>query len=158
MATVTLRDVTTADLDILFRHQLDPESIQMAGFTPEDPSDRDAFDNRWERIFADPNLVRKVIVVEDEIVGSISCHSWYGQPEVGYWIDRPHWGKGYASWALGQLLEIVGERPLFAVAASDNLGSIRILERAGFVESERRHSFANARLEEIEEIQFILQV
>lgn len=156
MATVTLRDVTTEDLDTLFQQQLDDESNHMAGFTSEDPSDRDAFDNRWERIFADEGLVRKVIVVDSEIVGNISCHSWYGQPEVSYWVDRPHWGKGYASAALGQLLEIATERPLFAVAAADNLGSIRILERAGFMETERRHSFANARGEEIEEIQFVL--
>jgi RimJ/RimL family protein N-acetyltransferase len=53
------------------------------------------------------------------------------QPEVTYWVDRTQWGKGIASAALPILLAETAERPLYARAASDNVGSLRVLEKAG---------------------------
>lgn len=130
MASVTLRDVQIQDLDILFAQQLDEESIRMAAYTPMDPTDRPAFDARWERILADEAITKKVILDGETVVGSVFCHNWYGQPEVGYWIDRPHWGRGYASEALRQILDIVPDRPLYAMIAADNEASKWVVEKA----------------------------
>lgn len=157
MANVSLRDVTGEDLDLLFELQLDADSNRMAGFTPEDPGDRGAFDERWDRIFADEELTKKVVVADGEIVGSIFCHSWYGRPEVAYWIDRKHWGKGYATAALRALLHLVDGRPLFAMIGADNEGSKRVLEKCGFVIKSEGRSFAAARGEEIGEILYVLE-
>ena len=52
--------------------------------------------------------------------------------EVGYWIDRAHWGKGVATTALSRFLEIERTRPLHAHAAKHNAGSIRVLQERGF--------------------------
>ena len=45
-----LRTVEDSDLDVLFAHWTDEESNRMAAFTAADPSDRAAFDARWERL------------------------------------------------------------------------------------------------------------
>jgi RimJ/RimL family protein N-acetyltransferase len=71
--------------------------------------------------------------------------------EVTYWIDRPAWGKGIATRALALLLELVTTRPLHARAASDNAGSLRVLQKCGFKAVGTETSFAAGRNENIEE-------
>ena len=65
--------------------------------------------------------------------------SWVHDDErdVGYWIGREHWGAGVATAALGAFLTILEERPLFAHVAEHNVGSIRVLEKCGFVAVDR---------------------
>jgi RimJ/RimL family protein N-acetyltransferase len=74
-----------------------------------------------------------------------------GQTEVTYWIDRAAWGRGIASRALELLMDLVPARPLHARAASDNLSSLRVLEKAGFKIIGTENSFAPARHCVIEE-------
>ncbi len=50
----------------------------------------------------------------------------------GYWIGREYWGKGIASAALADFLDVVEDRPLHARVAKHNAGSIRVLEKCGF--------------------------
>jgi RimJ/RimL family protein N-acetyltransferase len=76
----------------------------------------------------------------------------FGEREVSYWIARKHWGKGLATAALGAFLEEVTIRPLQARVAHDNMGSLRVLQKCGFVITGRDKYFANGRGEEIEEI------
>jgi RimJ/RimL family protein N-acetyltransferase len=70
---------------------------------------------------------------------------------VTYAVDREVWGQGVASQALRLLLEEVTARPVSARAASDNLGSLRVLEKAGFRIIGTNRDFAQARKAEIEE-------
>jgi RimJ/RimL family protein N-acetyltransferase len=70
---------------------------------------------------------------------------------VTYWVDRAQWGRGIASAALGILLAETAERPIYARAASDNVGSLRVLEKAGFRRVGVDRGFAAGRGEEIEE-------
>lgn len=156
MPEVSLRDVVDADLEVFWDQQQDELANHMAAFTVEDPADRAAFDDRWRRIFADPTLVKKTIVCDGEVVGNVSCHSWFGEPEVAYGLDRSHWGEGIATAALRLLLAEVEERPLHARVAFDNAGSIRVLEKCGFRNVGSEVSFANARGQEIEERIYVL--
>ncbi|MEA2573916.1 MAG: hypothetical protein QOH93_1214, partial [Chloroflexia bacterium] len=55
------------------------------------------------------------------------------------------------------LLEIVTERPLYAAAARDNVASIRVLEKCGFVITGYGKWFSNARGGEIDETQLELK-
>ena len=62
-------------------------------------------------------------------------------PEIGYWLGEPHWGKGYAGEALAGLLAAVRALPAFATINArvllSNPASIRVLEKAGFTVTER---------------------
>lgn len=149
---ITLRPVTPADLPALFVQQLDPESNHMAAFTPEDPADEAAFQERWARIFADKTLIARAIVLADgRLAGSIALHRWFGEPELSYGIGREFWGRGIATAALSALLAEVIERPLFARVAKDNRASQRVLEKCGFTIYGEDRGFAHARGMEIEE-------
>lgn len=56
--------------------------------------------------------------------------------EVGYWMAREHWHKGYTVEALNGLIDQgakqLGLRSLFAELAQTNNGSRRVLEKCGF--------------------------
>lgn len=128
--TVSLRDVTAADLPVLFEHQADAGAARLAAVRPRD---FEAFMAHWTKIFADPSLHAKAIVFGNTVVGNIGV---FGQPahrEVGYSIGREHWGRGVATAALKEMLSLCGERPLYAHVAKHNAASIRVLEKCGFV-------------------------
>jgi RimJ/RimL family protein N-acetyltransferase len=127
--TIRLRPVAPADLPTMFDLQTDPESNQMAGTKPRT---RDAFFATWDRIFADPAVNARVIEIDREIVGSISCFQADGTDCVGYWIARSHWGKGIASRALTLFLVEERRRPLHATADRNNARSLRVLEKCSF--------------------------
>jgi RimJ/RimL family protein N-acetyltransferase len=59
-----------------------------------------------------------------------------GAVEMGYWIGRQHWGKGFATEAGWALIEIAKTLKLPRLEAShflDNPASGRVLEKLGFV-------------------------
>ena len=58
--------------------------------------------------------------------------------EVTYWIDRSFWGRGFTSRALELLLHEVSVRPIRTRVASDNIGSLRVLQKVGFSPLARR--------------------
>ena len=147
-----LRDVRDADLDVLFQHWVDPEANRMAAFTSENPNDRAAFDARLARLRANPTVTALTIEFDGEVVGSVSSWDNEGNREVTYWIGREHWGKGIATRALAEFLEVETTRPLHAAAAKDNAGSIRVLEKCGFERVGEGRGYANARGEEIDEV------
>ncbi|MET9669437.1 GNAT family N-acetyltransferase [Streptomyces sp. NPDC006475] len=150
---VSLREVQDGDLSAFYAHSNDPHGIRMAAFTPDDPSDRERFDAHWARIRQDPAIVVRTITEgSSEAVGHVSVFGPPGKREVTYWIGQKHWGRGVATDALRQLLEAVPERPLHARAATDNLASIRVLEKCGFVVTGHERGYANARGKEIDEV------
>jgi RimJ/RimL family protein N-acetyltransferase len=148
---LSLREVRDEDLPIFFEQQRDPVYDRMAAFTHKDPSNRATFDAHWAKIRADPAITIRTIVFEGEVVGSVATFVLFGDREVTYGIARRHWGKGLATRALSRFLGLVTTRPLHARAASDNLGSLRVLEKCGFRVTGRERGFANARGQEIEE-------
>jgi RimJ/RimL family protein N-acetyltransferase len=156
MTTVALREVESGDLDELFEQMRDPEGIWMAAFTAEDPDDREFFDAHMARVRAAPDVTMRVITLDGRLVGHVASFDRDGETEVTYWVDRSVWGQGVASRALVLLLEEVKIRPVHARAASDNVGSMRVLEKAGFRITGTDRGFARARNAEIEETVFRL--
>ena len=129
----------------------DPESVRMAAFTAEDQGDRRALLARMSRVRADTSIWHRVIDVDGAVAGMIASFRVDDWSEVTYWVDRRLWGKGVASAALQMLLAEIAGRPLYARAASDNVGSLRVLEKAGFRRIGVNRDFAPGRGEEIEE-------
>jgi RimJ/RimL family protein N-acetyltransferase len=147
---VSLRPLEDRDLDTIYQQVTDPESVRMAAFTAEDQTDHRAFLNRMSRLRADTSVSHRVIDVDGAVAGTIGSFRIDNQLEVTYWVDRTQWGKGIASAAL-QILAETAERPVYARAASDNVGSLRVLEKAGFRRVGVNRDFARGRGEEIEE-------
>ena len=148
---VSLRPLEDGDVDTIYQQATDPESIRMAAFTPDDWTDRRAFLERTSRLRADPTVSHRVIDVDGAVAGTIGSFRIDDQLEVTYWVGRTHWGKGIASAALRILLAETAERPVYARAASDNVASLRVLEKAGFRRIGVDRGFAAGRSEEIEE-------
>src|SRR4051812_8587645 len=57
--------------------------------------------------------------------------------EIGYWLGEAHWGRGITTEALMLVTDYVFRSAnllrLFALPFADNRGSIRVLEKAGYV-------------------------
>lgn len=151
MPDVALRPVEDRDLDALFEQMRDPEAVRMAAFTPEDPSDRAAFNAHQARVRAAPDITHRAVTCDGQLVGSIASFVVDGQTEITYWIDRAVWGRGIATRAVALLLSLVPDRPVYARAASDNAGSLRVLHKCGFTDIGTEIAFARGRNAEIEE-------
>jgi len=124
-----LRDVAESDLDAFYEHQREPEATEMALFPARE---REAFDAHWQRILADDSLIKKTIVHDGQVAGNIGCWEQDGRRLIGYWVGKEFWGRGLATRALAEFVEDL-PRPLHAWVAGSNVGSIRVLEKCGFV-------------------------
>jgi RimJ/RimL family protein N-acetyltransferase len=127
---VILREVRDSDLPILYEQQADPVAWKLADWPPRE---FDAFMEHWAHKRLDPLVWARIIEVDGQVVGSVQCFLRDGVREVGYWLGKEYWGRGYASSALAQFLPLVPIRPLFAQLAGSNVGSRRVLEKSGFV-------------------------
>lgn len=125
-----LREVEPGDIEIFYEHQLDQDATVMAAFPSRD---RDSHFAHWKKILQDESCITRTILAEGEVAGNIGSWIQDGHREVGYWIGKAHWGRGVATSALKQFVETIGERPIYAWVAHHNRGSMRVLEKCGFI-------------------------
>lgn len=154
--TITLRPATVEDIEFFYRLQQDPVAVRMAAFTSANLSDRAVFEERWRQILAEDSV--SVFVVLDDTekgegseVGQVLSYVDHGRTEVSYWVERRHWGRGYATEALRLLLDRVRERPLRARVAQDNARSLGVLRHHGFTITGEELSPAEGRGELVRE-------
>lgn len=127
-----LRAVLDEDLEVFFQQQCDQEACRLAAFPAR--SRRDFFAHWRTRVLGVPDHVARTIVEGGQIVGNV-----VGWPQddvrlVGYWLGREFWGRGLATAALAEFVGSVElRRPLHALVIEHNIGSIRVLEKCGFV-------------------------
>ena len=141
--SLRLRRLIDADLDTVFEWERDPLAVQLAAFTRDDPSNRDAFDAHYRRVRNDESNVLLAVEMDGCLVGTVASFTVEGAREVSYWIDPARWGEGLATAALAALLAVESTRPLFARVAEHNVGSAKVLDRAGFVRVGAETSYAN---------------
>ena len=125
-----LRGVVEADLPLFYEHQRDPEASSMAAFPSRD---RDPFMAHWAKTLANDSALTWTVVSDGAVAGNIGCWEDDGRRLVGYWIGREFWGRGLATQALAELLNVVDARPLHAYVVKSNVASIRVLEKCGLV-------------------------
>jgi RimJ/RimL family protein N-acetyltransferase len=150
---VRLRDVIDDDLPILYEHQLDPEAAKMAAFPSRE---RDAFMAHWARIRENERSINKTILADGRVAGSIAGFEQAGKRLVGYWVGREFWGRGVATRALAAFLEYERTRPLYAYVAKHNIGSLRVLQKCGFVVIDDDSELPNPHGDDVEE--FLLEL
>ena len=126
-----LREVLEADLPVFYEYECDPKASAMAVFPSRE---REAFMAHWARTLADDSALTWTIVCDGVVAGNIGCWEADGRRLVGYWIGRAFWGRGLATEALAELMDIVDARPLYAEVVNTNAASIRVLEKCGFTQ------------------------
>lgn len=80
------------------------------------------------------------IVCDGELAGAIGLHAQEGimrkNMELGYWIARSKWGKGIATQAVKQMVNLgfssFDITRIFARPFGSNVASQKVLEKAGF--------------------------
>ena len=96
------------------------------------------------RIQPDPTVITSVITHDDALVGVIDAAikpASAAQPQrgyaIGYWLGQPYWRRGYMSEAarafIAHVFEVTGENKIYSGAVSENIASLRIQEKLGFV-------------------------
>lgn len=149
---IQLRPIESQDLPLFFEHQQHKPAQHMAAFVHEDPSDREHFEAHWAKLMNNDAILKRSIELDGQLVGHIMSFDMMGDREITYWIDHHHWGKGIATRALEQFVQVESTRPLHGRAAKDNIASIRSMEKCGFTLVAEERGFANARGEEIDEV------
>jgi RimJ/RimL family protein N-acetyltransferase len=129
MDSISLRQVTDADVEIFYHYQRDPIAVEMAAFPARE---KEAHLQHWATIRGDETVINRTILFGDEVAGNIGTWVQDDKRLVGYWIGREHWGKGVATSALRKFIDLLSDRPLFAHVARHNLGSVRVLQKCGF--------------------------
>ncbi|WP_162143734.1 GNAT family N-acetyltransferase [Hellea balneolensis] len=81
--------------------------------------------------------------------------------ELGYWIGKPYWGRGYSTEAAKAIItearKTLGVKALMAGAFADNPASLRVLEKLGFKPTgEEEMYFSMGRMKKARSISFRL--
>ncbi|MFG2363815.1 GNAT family N-acetyltransferase [Streptomyces mirabilis] len=147
---VSLRELQGSDLPFFWEQLTDPVLQQMAAVTRKYHYDRGHFDQHWAKVRSDASVLVRTVLADGVVAGHAAVFGPPSEREVTYVVGRAHWGQGIATAALAELIKLEPARPLYADAAADNSGSIRVLEKCGLVVTGSSRCFARARGEEID--------
>ncbi|REK89466.1 N-acetyltransferase [Streptomyces inhibens] len=153
---ISLRELQDSDLPVFWKQLTDPQLQQMAAVTRKYHYDRNHFDQHWAKVRSDPAVIVRTVLADGVVAGHAAVFGPPSEREVTYAVGRAHWGQGVATAALTELIKLERTRPLHADAAADNAGSLRVLEKCGFIVAGRSRCFARARDKEIDLVRLTL--
>jgi RimJ/RimL family protein N-acetyltransferase len=137
---LSLRPPIAADAPRLARLVDDVDIARMTTAIPH-PYPHDAaegFIERMSRVDGGRERLFALEAPDEGFVGLLGFHrNEAGAPELGYWLGRPFWGRGYMTeavraaliWAGGEW----GKRFIMAGHFTDNPASGQVLIKAGFL-------------------------
>ena len=151
-----LRRYRPEDAEELYEHfGTDPEMYKYSGWNPyATPEMARETTRRFIENYAEEHNYSWVMDVEDIVVGTIGAYDYeseqpgrheqpnqreqpgrHAQIEVGFSVDRGWQGRGLATEALKKVLEYLTENEgiarVIAWCAAENIGSRRVMEKAG---------------------------
>lgn len=138
---LSFRDFTSDDIPAVHEYTSDPEVTRWSTWGPNTLDQTTSFveDAAQAHLNEDRTAYSLAAVLDGKTIGSVAV--WTTDPhdrngELGYTFHRAHWGNGYATEAVNQLL-IFGFNTLqleriSATCHPGNIGSIRVLEKSGF--------------------------
>lgn len=99
-----------------------------------------SFVNRQIEMFSERGFCRWKLLLKPalEIIGFCGVGFWGDdlELEIGWWLARPHWGRGFATEAarvaLRDAFERIGLDRIISIAKPANTASTRIMEKLGF--------------------------
>ena len=135
---LTLRRYRPEDAEPLYRCLgTDPAMVQYSGWNPyATPEMAQETVRRFIDSYDDEHAYSWIMDIDDVIVGTIGAYDYTGdQIEVGFSVVPGWQGRGLATEALSKVLEYLTENEgilcVTAWCAADNVGSKRVLEKAG---------------------------
>jgi RimJ/RimL family protein N-acetyltransferase len=160
---LVLRPTTAADADGGFRIQSEwdvTRMLRMASFPPDRQAMRLWFADH-EREWQAGEAYRFAVEVDGHMAGIVDIDEVGGfRAELGYWFDRPAWGKGYAfeaaQAAVGFAFGTIGLSTLISGHAEDNPASGRVLSKLGFIPSDTVEVFSRPRNRTIRQRRYVL--
>lgn len=117
----------------------DPKMFEYSGWNPyATPEMAEETVRRFLNSYEDPHFYGWAVERDGRMIGTIGAYDFdpdEASIEVGCSIARTNWGNGYAGEALAAALDYLtqqeGVRTVKAWCAADNIGSKRIMEKAG---------------------------
>jgi ribosomal-protein-alanine N-acetyltransferase len=126
-------------------------------FTPEDGQAYLAF-ARWRSVAQ--RGIEFGVAHRDRLIGAVGLNNLGGRSRIAYWLGRGHWGRGYATEAVGAVVayafETLGVRMLRAGVFVDNPASLHVLVKLGFRPTRRPEAQSLARNEPRQHIATVL--
>ena len=154
---LTLRAPQAGDVTALTRHADDYAIASMTTRMPHPYAEEDA--RQFVQIVRRQDGARERTFVierpgEEGLIGCIGFHRAVdGSLELGYWIGKPFWGRGYATEAVAGALHWAsqdwGRRAITSGHFADNQPSANVLIKSGFLytgQVQMRHSRARGRV------------
>lgn len=136
-----LRPFRRGDEDELVRHLGDWEITRQLALNPH-PFDMDHAQDWIAECLDQPNGPRHGLRFAIEAPGETGLVGGAGLTpaeagfELGYWIGRPFWGRGYATEAASALVDLgfaaLSLEEVAALVFGENPASVRVLEKIGF--------------------------
>ncbi len=154
LGRIRLRRPKLSDADALFAIGSDPEVARYADW----PLDTEPGPN-LERLRRRPALWDSgaeyywiiTLPSDDRAIGAVATRVVQHAADVGYLVDRRHWGNGYATAAARAIVEWALSTPsirrVWATCDTENVASARVLEKAGLqLESTLRQAIVRPNL------------
>ncbi|HTK32215.1 MAG TPA: GNAT family protein [Candidatus Saccharimonadaceae bacterium] len=139
---LVLRETAAHDVDAVFAMESDPVAMRYWSKPPmRDVAEAEAAVERAMSLFPARTALRWAMTrpEDDRLIGHVSLFNFVEQSDradLGYGMNRDHWGQGFMSEALNAVVDYafgpMGLRRLEADIHPDNLASLRSLERLGF--------------------------
>lgn len=128
--------------DALLLHEnfgLDPEMFRYSGWNPYASQETaEEAVRRFMDSYDDNHFYGWAVECDGRLIGTIGAYDYDSETdsiEVGCSIERKSWGNGFASEALGAVIRYLtkqeGIRCVKAWCAADNVGSQKVMDRAG---------------------------
>lgn len=135
-----LRDFVATDFDAVHAYASDPEVTRFMFFGPRDEADTHDYLRRMlASQAATPRMIWELAVlrrVDGRLIGACDLTMEDSvESDLGYILAKDVWRQGYATEVARTLVragfEQLGVGRIFATCDVDNVGSMRILEKAG---------------------------
>ena len=135
-----LRRHQEEDAEILYRNfGTDPKMFEYSGWNPYASQEMaEGTVRRFMESYGDPHFYGWAVEHDGRLIGTIGAYDFDPETdsiEVGCSIERKSWGNGFAGEALAAVLDYLtqreGIRMVTAWCAANNIGSRKIMEKAG---------------------------
>lgn len=139
---LSFRGFISSDISAVHEYASDPEVTRWSTWGPNTLKQTTDFieDAAQEHLQTDRSTYSLAVELDGKVIGSVAIwvtdsHNRNGA--LGYTFHRDYWGKGYAPESVSQLLKFgFNALQLDRISATchpGNLGSIRVLEKSGFI-------------------------